>query len=123
MAASLRTPRRARRTPGRRAGRGQGDGRTGRASRPRYRGRVVSQRGLERHPAAGRGTGPEQPKPSPTRPAGPGHAGVPGTVDEASTESPENSTENSVGLPYRYPTDSSAARLLAEHGELPPGQE
>ncbi|MDT7665215.1 MAG: lysyl-tRNA synthetase, class [Pseudonocardiales bacterium] len=89
------------------------------ASRPRYRGRVVSHRGLERHPAAGRGTGPEQPKPSPTRPTGPGHAAVPATAGEASTES----TENSAGLPYRYPTDSCAARLLAEHGELPPGRE
>ncbi|HEY2095046.1 MAG TPA: hypothetical protein VGH72_01210, partial [Pseudonocardia sp.] len=44
---------------------------------------------------------------------------MPATAGEASTES----TENSAGLPYRYPTDSCAARLLAEHGELPPGRE
>ncbi|MDT7673957.1 MAG: hypothetical protein QOD82_1859, partial [Pseudonocardiales bacterium] len=44
---------------------------------------------------------------------------MPATAGEASAES----TENSAGLPYRTPTDSSAARLLAEHGELPPGRE
>jgi lysyl-tRNA synthetase class 2 len=91
---------------------------------------VVSQRGLERHPAAGRGTGPEQPEQSPTEPTRPGRDTVPPTAGAPPPETGDRPaeqggapSEQGGARPYRFDTDSSAGRVRAEHGELGAGVE
>ncbi|HWN36829.1 MAG TPA: lysine--tRNA ligase [Pseudonocardia sp.] len=84
---------------------------------------MVSQRGLERHPAAGRGTGPEQPEQSPTGSARPGQDALPPTVGGPPTETAARPAEHGAARPYRFDTDSCAARIRGEHGELGPGVE
>jgi lysyl-tRNA synthetase len=87
---------------------------------------VVSQRGLERHPAAGRGTGPEQPEQSPTESARPGGEALPPADGEPPAEtdaSPAGAAGAGSARPYRFDTDRDAARIRTEHGELGPGVE
>src|SRR5205807_8832193 len=96
------------RGPDRRPRGGRTGGRTRAARAPRYRGWVVSQRGLERHPAAGCGTGPEQPEQLPTGSARPG-----GDAPPPADGQPPPETGAS-------PADSAGPRAGPRAGTAPP---
>jgi len=82
---------------------------------------VVSQPGLERRTVVDRGTGSEQPEQSPSESGRAPSKGATGAVPDAPAESVPQSFPSAANLPYRYPTDSSAARIRSEHGHLGPG--